>query len=124
MIDKESLLEFLRKRASELKKELEIIEELIRIVETAYEFTEIEPHVVKERDSIRITLPRSLDPDSVEAEYLISRLNEITGEYELLRDKSGKVRGVKINKVSDDKVLREIKSLIKVIVENSAYQTQ
>ena len=120
MSGKEVLLEYLRRKADELRRELEIIEEIIRILDTINVEEELsEPHVIRDRSGVRITIPRPLEPGSVEAEYLFERLNEVLGEnYEVQKDRNNKIRAIKIHIPVDDKLIREIKSIIKIVTES------
>lgn len=118
MSSKNTLLEYLRKKAEELRRELEIVEELIRIIDMMGDKGEAsEPQVIRERNGVRITIPKPIDKDSVEAEYLIARLNEILGKnYEVQRDLNGRIKAIKILETIDNRLVKEVKSVIKAAI--------
>ncbi len=120
MSQREHIIQYLKRRAEELRRELEIIEYLLRILESNP--FPLNPGtnsltIIKDLDGIKISLPRPLSLDSVEGEYLISRLDELIGnKYVLLKDQNRRLRGIFLKGRIDEKMLIEIRSVLKTIL--------
>ncbi len=111
------ILEWLRKRALELRRELEIIEALISFIEQHQSRPYPEDLIVSTSvDGTQILLPRPVSIDDIRLEYLSNRLDElIDGRYTLLRDHSGRLKGVLIHGEANDKLVIDVKSILKAI---------
>lgn len=118
MSQRDYIIQYLRRRAEELRRELEIIEYLIRMLESNPINSEIdELTITKDIDGIKISLPRPIPLSSIEGEYLLSRLDELVGKkYVLLKDHSGRLRGIFLKGKVDEKMLIEIRSVLKTIL--------
>jgi len=111
----EDILNWLKKRAEELRRELEIIEALITFIEQYPSTTLPEDLVVSTSvDGVRILLPKPININDVKLEYLNNRLAElVSGRYMLLRDHSGRLKGVLIQGEADEKLIIDVKSVLK-----------
>jgi len=116
-LSREEALQWIRKRIAELRKEIEILEYIAEILES----TEIESReviIATDVSGVKILLPRSTRLDDVRVQYLIDRLNEVLGgNYRLLRDSSGRVRGIVVDREVDEKTLLYIKTILKTVME-------
>lgn len=113
----EDILNWLKKRYEELKREMEIIEALINFIEH-YPLTPLAEDLVVSTsvDGTRILLPRPIKIDDVKLEYLSNRLAEIINDkYILLKDHGGRLKGILIQGEATDKLIIEVKSVLKAV---------
>lgn len=110
---------WLKKKADELRRELEIIEYLLRLLEKETRGPPEELLVTSDIGGTKILLSRSIQLDDVKEEYLMNRLNEIMGSsrYNVIKDKTGKFKGIVVYDDVDEKTVIEIKSILKTISE-------
>jgi len=113
----EDILNWLKKRAEELRQELEVVEALIDFIEHYPTTTMPEDLVVSTSvDGVKILLPKPINVNDVKLEYINNRLSElIGGRYMLLRDHSGRLKGVLIQGEADEKLIIDVKSVLKAI---------
>ncbi len=114
-MSREDVLYWLRRRVEELRREIEVLEYLISVLEREEAIVD-DVVVSTDLGGVRITLPKTVVLDEVREEYLVSRLNELVGDrYSLIRDNAGRVKGVLIHGDVDEKSIIEVKSILKTI---------
>ncbi len=116
-MDIDEALGTLRRRAEELRRELEAIETVIAYLESIKEEKMIQEIVVTHGiEGIKVVLSKPVKLDELRMEYLTTRLNEIAGgSYSVIRDRGGRVKGVLLPVDTSDKIILEVKALLKTV---------
>ena len=123
LVYREDVVQWLKARQEKLRKELEIIEYLINLLESHSETESNYPGnnivVSYQVDGVHIIYRKPVKPSPIIVEYLIRRLEEIAGEnYTILKEPGGKIKGVIVKGDINDRLIVEVKSLLRTIMLN------